>query len=235
MAFRNRYACPKCKRSWEILYPEVQGWSAASMGICPECDCHNVPAVRSVEMAQERIHLMVLTAGPVLRVLPFPSRAAAIDAAAVIVAARCSIGEETVRCRLEAENCFNYGSVIINLYEVELLRKPIVTISESGIELSDSGVIEFPDDEGCIRRRDKDGDCVECRRRGEDGYSQWAVLFRDVDVDSATFCSKAANFRHEPDPATLAVAEGPRWTVDVHCKHCGRSGSAAVDPADISF
>lgn len=66
----------------------------------------------------------------------------------------------------------DYGNPEIG--EFFILHDPMC---DEGVELSEGGVIEWPDHEGVIRRRDRDGNCEEIRVPGAPNYQEWADLF----------------------------------------------------------
>ena len=50
-------------------------------------------------------------------------------------------------------------------------------LSEAGCELDDGGLIEYPDSEGTIRRRDQYGSVEEVREPPATCYREWTSLF----------------------------------------------------------
>lgn len=51
----------------------------------------------------------------------------------------------------------------------------------------------------------------------------------------AAVCADSPTGVHEADPHSFVQADGCDWTVDVYCKHCGCSGSVAIEPKEVRW
>ena len=65
-------------------------------------------------------------------------------------------------------------------------------------------------------------------------------MFRNVEgIDTAAFCPKSPDYRHQPDPVSIKPADGAGrngtdWIVDVNCWYCGHSAPSASTPRESS-
>lgn len=83
-------------------------------------------------------------------------------------------------------------------------------------ELSDGGIIEPPEDDGTIRRRDVHGNMMEVRRPDDQGYQEWASLF----ISPMTEVTLPFGIRIQSGREGAAIVYND--SLLVVCAHCGR-------------
>jgi hypothetical protein len=55
--------------------------------------------------------------------------------------------------------------------------------------------------------------------------------------DGDEYCPDSSTCKHEGEFGSITPADidPEHWIVDINCKHCGRSGSVKIDPAEINW
>jgi hypothetical protein len=83
--------------------------------------------------------------------------------------------------------------------------------------------------------------CATCAREWERTHPEdvpcWPFV-RGSDkgsTDDGAVCEDSPTKLHEADPQSFVQADDCDWIVDVYCKHCGRSGSAAIEPEEVQW
>ena len=75
--------------------------------------------------------------------------------------------------------------------------------------------------------------CKHCS--SEDGNFLTLRGLDRTEAECYEHCHKAEDGKHEADPNSASIPAGSEFLVDYTCKHCGSSGSLAVNPDDIMW